>query len=257
MSSSQRERTIEPPPAGAVRWRVAEIGADGHQARLAPYVELRALADALDASFGVRGWSNRFRSFEPGGVGCELEIAGITKSAVVRSAAGHEDPAELAAGAMSQTVVLHGLPLPADPFADAWVDYDPEAGEPLYWPEAPAPVPARRSGEDGSRSGPVGAAGASSSAPDAGPAGPTQGPVADTGPRAPAGHPHAEGGAGAQIHREGQMAIERLMDRLREAGKGLDAAKLVNAYAGYASDPNAARELYARLRSLLIEGSGS
>ncbi|HEX7022149.1 MAG TPA: hypothetical protein VF171_04775 [Trueperaceae bacterium] len=54
----------------------------------------------------------------------------------------------------------------------------------------------------------------------------------------------------------GQQAIDRLIERLRGEGLGLEAAKLVMAHGGYGSDPEAARELYAALRKLLMEKEG-
>ena len=50
----------------------------------------------------------------------------------------------------------------------------------------------------------------------------------------------------------GQQAIDRLVDRLNEAGRGLEVAKLVNSYGGYGQDKDAARELYSQLRALLL-----
>jgi hypothetical protein len=50
---------------------------------------------------------------------------------------------------------------------------------------------------------------------------------------------------------EGQRAIDRLVERLKEDGLGLEAAKLVSAYGGYGSSSEQARELYGRLRALL------
>lgn len=56
----------------------------------------------------------------------------------------------------------------------------------------------------------------------------------------------------------GQQAIDRLMERLRQEGQGLAAARLVTEYQGYGANPEAARELYAKLRALLLAaGTGS
>lgn len=49
----------------------------------------------------------------------------------------------------------------------------------------------------------------------------------------------------------GQQAIDRLVERLKEQGLGLQAAKLISAYGGYGANPEQARELYGRLRNLL------
>jgi hypothetical protein len=49
----------------------------------------------------------------------------------------------------------------------------------------------------------------------------------------------------------GQQAIDKLIERLREEGQGLEAAKLLIRYGGYGQNPEAARELYGKLRDLL------
>lgn len=55
----------------------------------------------------------------------------------------------------------------------------------------------------------------------------------------------------------GQQAIERLLERLKEAGLGREAARLVVACGGYGSGGEAARELYGKLRALLLTGAGA
>lgn len=55
----------------------------------------------------------------------------------------------------------------------------------------------------------------------------------------------------------GQQAIDRLLDRLKEEGLGLQAAKLIVRFEGYGSNPQAAKELYAELRALLLSGAES
>lgn len=59
--------------------------------------------------------------------------------------------------------------------------------------------------------------------------------------------------AGEGVKPEGQQAIDRLVERLKLEGQGLDAARLLVEYGGYGSDPQAARELYGRLRELLTK----
>lgn len=50
---------------------------------------------------------------------------------------------------------------------------------------------------------------------------------------------------------QGQQVIDRLVERLKDEGLGLEAARLLVEYGGYGSDPQTARELYGRLRELL------
>ncbi len=49
----------------------------------------------------------------------------------------------------------------------------------------------------------------------------------------------------------GQQAIDKLIERLRQEGQGLEAAKLLIRYGGYGQNPEAAKELYGKLRGLL------
>jgi hypothetical protein len=53
----------------------------------------------------------------------------------------------------------------------------------------------------------------------------------------------------------GQQAIDRLLERLKEAGLGREAARLVVACGGYGSGGESARELYGKLRALLLTGA--
>ena len=57
---------------------------------------------------------------------------------------------------------------------------------------------------------------------------------------------------------EGQQVIDKLVERLKLDGKGLETAKLLVTYGGYGDNPEAARELYSKLRQLLkSEGAPS
>jgi hypothetical protein len=149
---------------------------------------------------------------------------------------------ELAAASLTEAAHMHGAELPVDPRGDAWVDWDPDERVPLYWPEVAEEEVARtiRDGAEGA-SAHVGTSGESptDASPDA--------------PAKPLGTP-AEAPGQAPIRSEGQRAIDKLVDRLREAGRGLEAARLVMEHKGYGNDPDEARELYARLRQLLIDG---
>ncbi len=50
-----------------------------------------------------------------------------------------------------------------------------------------------------------------------------------------------------------QELIDRLMAKLREAGKGREAAELVVRYGGYGGDPETTKKLYGELRKLLLQ----
>ncbi|MEX2501843.1 MAG: hypothetical protein WD336_05675, partial [Trueperaceae bacterium] len=56
---------------------------------------------------------------------------------------------------------------------------------------------------------------------------------------------------------EPERMIDRLVERLREEGLGAPAARLVTSYGGYGRDLEERRELYAKLRSLLVERSAT
>lgn len=74
--------------------------------------------------------------------------------------------------------------------------------------------------------------------------------------RPPALHPeaHPEASLGTEAARpSAQELIDRLIARLREAGKGREAAVLVVKYGGYGRDPETTKRLYGELRALLLE----
>lgn len=229
-----------------MHWRVVEIAPDGRSARLAPYLDLETLARLLDATFGAAGWANRFLpSGDLAFVG-ELEIEGVVKASVVQGVPAAGGPEAWAAAALTKAAALHGLELPVDPSSEAWVDWDDAAGEPRWWPDHEAVATPTGSGP---------AARGDTPRPEQR-ADPRTDLHADPHPeqREPEG---AEPSTAGPIKSEGQQAIDKLMDRLRDAGKGLDAAKLVTEHQGYGTDPDQARALYARLRQLLLDGATS
>ncbi len=52
---------------------------------------------------------------------------------------------------------------------------------------------------------------------------------------------------------EPQELIDRLVERLRQAGKGKEAARILTRYGGYGKTPEETRRLYGELRALLKE----
>ncbi len=52
---------------------------------------------------------------------------------------------------------------------------------------------------------------------------------------------------------EPQELIDRLVERLRQAGKGREAARILTRYGGYGRTPEETRRLYGELRALLKE----
>lgn len=208
---------------------MVKLSPDRLSAQVRPQLRAEAVAARFDAVLGAGGWSQGFAALGERGLVCTLSVAGVSKAAVAPYTAETDlnataDDALAAAAALfglRPAVVLDELP---------WVDYDPEQQQPLYEPNLagdeedmvePAPQPALAAQPEPAR------AAASETQPD------TQ-PVAKS---------------------AGQQAIDKLVDRLKADGKGLGAARLLNTYGGYGSDPDAARELYAKLRELLRESA--
>ena len=242
MQGAEWARLSHPFPAEAFGWHVVELSSDRVQARLAPYLATTAVSARLDATCGPAGWSFQLSPLGPDALVCNLTVAGVTRAAVAQAAAGLGEPETsprvrptmLAEIALSNCMVLFGAVLPtAD---DDWVDYDPDAAVPLY---TPVPLTA---GPDAARLGEVPLV---APAPDAG------APLAP----APASVPAApELSESAEERRpDGHLAIDRLIERLKSEGLGKEAAKLVVAHHGYGRTPEEGRELYRKLRELLLE----
>ena len=210
MHSSDWDRLAAPFLPQQTTWRVLELSDDKRSARLAPQLRLEAIQERLDEVAGRPGWSFRFHSFG-GGVGCELVVDGVARSAVVEPLVEEEGPEECSKVALARAAELFGLKPPVQVDESYWADYDPEEGVALPPDESSLHIPP----EHGSSDEDVAAAEA--------------------------------------VKPEGQQAIDRLVERLKLEGQGLDAARLLVEYGGYGSDPHAARELYGRLRELLTK----
>lgn len=239
MSEAPWSTLSEPFPLGAVRWHAVEGSPDGLRVRLSPHLAPEALGDRLDAAVGPDGWTFGLRPWGDDRLIAELTVRGASRATVVRVAAlpglgdaeAHLDAGAAATGAaMSSAARLFGVRLPVRTVGDGWVDADPETGEALHPPEHEAAT--------------AGAAGPSD-------AGPMNGGRAD----AASANETAEAEPAA-TKPDGHQVIDRLVERLREEGLGGDAARLVTAYGGYGRDPDASRELYAKLRALLVERGG-
>lgn len=217
------------------------MDAGGGRVRLAPHLAPDALRARLDETVGPAAWSIEVRAWGSDGLIAEATIHGVARAAAVRVAAlaGLDaddrpiDAGEAATGAAwSAACAAFGMRAGVAARDDGWVDVDGERGEPLFRPDA---VGVADGGSDGA-GGPPRIAGEESL------------PAAGTEPgaaRAAAG----EEAAKPQAH----QVIDRLVDRLRSEGLGADSARLIAAYGGYGDDPTASRELYAKLRSLLLE----
>ncbi len=212
-------RLAQPFPPHALAWFVVELGPERQSARLEPYVPARLLKDRLDEAAGVENWENRFRPVGVDAMICELSVAGVTKSAVARSGRSDFDATILADVALAKAAALFGVQPPADPYEAYWVDYDTEAEEPLFLPE-PATEVTQALRE----------------------------PSTLDISAAPLGQEDPE-----TVRPEGQQVIERLVDRLKAEGLGHEAARLVVSFGGFGRTTEEARDLYKRLRELLLE----
>jgi hypothetical protein len=221
-------RLASPFSHDALAWRVAEVDEGGALARLAPVVGAAAVVARLDEVVGAEGWSFHLAPMGPDVLVGNLTVQGVTRAALVRvdHRAG-ADPGRHADEVLSTAALGFGIRPPVDTEAAYWVDYDPDAGEPLHLPDVEAGTGADIQTE-------------TDTTPSAGPEAPGPGddrPEARTEIRAAGAH----------------EVIERLIERLREEGLGKEAALLVVRYQGYGRTPEESRELYGRLRSLLLE----
>lgn len=217
-----------------ITWRVQEVAGDGQSARVVPQLRAEAVVARLDEVAGRQGWTVRYSPFGIG-VGCELVFDGIAKSAIVEPARRGEGPEECGGTALARAAELFGLLPPVDGNESYWVDYDPDEDVALI------PDPGEL---ESARSEGAGTARVPTAVPPV---------VAAAAPAdAPADAPIATAGEQAEpVKPEGQQAIDRLVERLKAEGSGLEAARLLVKYGGYGSDPQAARELYGKLRELL------
>jgi hypothetical protein len=243
----------EPFGDGDLAWTVVEIGDGGDEVRVTPRVAVAALHGRLDAVCGVRGWSVSYTPMSGDAVACHLVIDGVTKGIVAAPAlvGGAEVTAAIA---FAQAAARFGAVPPWPPEASAWVACDPETYEPLH---APALAGPERGAAGGSLGDPIeGGArdGVRDRAPDSAPNAASA--VAAVGDEAAAANPVAGGATlgptPASAKPAGQQMIDRLIERLKAQGQGLAAARILVRHGGYGKDPQAARELYAELRQLLL-----
>ncbi len=227
MSRDEWARLAATFPPEALTWCVARLDRQSGSALLEPLVTEAAVRGRLDDALGVDGWSKRLMPLGSDAVVCELELLGVHKSAAATSFGGAIDMATVSDWAFARAAGLFGMRPPASD--GGWVDFDAEAGEPLFLPDA---------GEDDRQ--------AAEDAPEPSPAGTLRTP-------APGDGIPVDAAAFEEARSEGQQVIERLVERLKREGLGRQAATLVVEYGGYGRTPEQARELYRRLRELLLE----
>lgn len=253
MQGAEWARLTHPFPPEAFGWYVVELSSDRSQARLAPYLLTSAVAARLDELVGVAGWS--FQLAPLGGVAlvCNLTVTSVTRAAVaqaprpeagVESSAALVEPQVLAEVALSRAVVMFGVPLPG--VADGgWVDFDDAANEPLYTPLLVDSAPDGGAARVGAPVSGSAAEGSESLASEVGGYGEDAAATASdlTTPQVAASEPRPDG----------HLVIDRLLERLKAEGLGKEAARLVVMHHGYGRTPEEGRELYGKLRGLLLE----
>ncbi len=218
-------RLAEPFEPEDVRWMLLRVDEQANLAFVRPYLVQEALQARLDEVAGPAGWSLRYSQFH-GGIACELRVGEAVRSAVADYGHGRSDQ-ECSHLAFALAAQLFGMRPPLDADREYEAQYDPDERQflpPESLPEQPDQL---QGSPEGTASQAV----------------------------APAARQPGEGQERPKP--EGQQVIDRLVDRLKEEGKGLEAARLLVRYGGYGSDPEVARELYRNLRGLLTGTAGS
>lgn len=263
-----------------LEWRVVRLSPDGMSAQVRPQLRLELVRTRFTAACGLAGWSYSFSGMGEGAVACTLSALGAHRSAVA-ARTPQRDLVGTSEDALVYAAEAFGVRAAVSPAELPWVDYDPEYGHILFEPDLfelgalpqqgdPArlldptdegePAPAGSPDIAAEQSDPLPEASlpplSSSDLVGARDALPRELPSQRLAPRTLA--PEAESSRAAPqsaAKPAGQRAIDRLLERLKDEGLGLQAAKLVVEYGGYGSDPQAARELYAQLRGLLLTRS--
>lgn len=212
----------EPFPPEELQWRIEALSKDKRQALVTPYVDASAVLDRLDEVVGTQGWQDSYQVLHtpPPGAGgtyavkCRLTVMDVSKEDV-----GEGDSLKAAfADALARAAAKFGVGryLYQD---KQWVDHDPDTGQ-FNPPRVEVGAPVYRGRP----------AGVPASAPEA--------HRASTPPT-------------AEAKPEPQELIDRLIERLKEAGLGRQAAQIVMKYGGYGKQPDETRKLYGELRALL------
>lgn len=253
MPRDEWARLAAPFPSPAVAWCVAEVDRDAGTALLEPVVSEGAVTERLNDTVGVEGWSKRLSPLEPFAVVCELELLGVRKSAVASSLGGTFDMARVSAWACGRAAALFGLEPPVRD--KAWVDFDPDAGEPVYLPDAAEGDAGTPTAGAPTAGDPLAGSQGHAGTETADPAGAFTDGALTAGARGRSGSAARpeDGSQASDTRSQGQQAIDRLVERLKREGLGREAATLVVEFGGYGRTAEEARELYRRLRELLLE----
>lgn len=202
----------EPFPPEELQWRVEALSKDQRRALIAAYVNHKAVLDRLDEVAGVQSWHDSYEVLQ-----APSQAAGFytVKCRLTIMEIAKEDVGEgdSLKAAFAEALVRAAAKFGIGRFPQQWVDYDPTSGK--FTPPHLGDM--------------VEGHGRSDFGVDPQEAQP----------------PHSESKP------EPQELIDRLIERLRQAGLGKQAALIVMKYGGYGKHPEETRKLYGELRALL------
>jgi hypothetical protein len=225
--------------AAELDWRITDISAEGSEAQVRPQLRYEAVLQRLDETLGLTGWSSRYSALGDA-VACELTIGTVYKSALAEST--HVNKSTASKDAFVYAAELFGMVPPVNRNETYLVDYDAEAKAVLFEPDVSAMLDGSSLGQGEQGQGEQGQS--------------EQGqPERVWGPTSSAPSASVQAATDTPVKSAGQQAIDKLVERLEQEGKGKDVAKLIIKYGGYGQDPEAARELYSKLRTLLVAES--
>lgn len=245
MNSEVWNKLTEPFPAGEVQWRVEALSKDKRRAMVVPYVDARTVLDRLDEVLEPGGWQDTYEVLEAKAasyaVRCRLMVLEIAKEDV-----GEGDSLKAAfSDALKRAAVKFGIGRYLYRLDKQWVDHDPDSGR----FKAPELASGLRVVESENTTKPL-----AELPPNQQRAEPTHQQRAEpTQQPAEPVHPQEESDdhAPEPAKPEPQELIDRLMERLKEAGLGKQAALIVTKHGGYGKTPDETRRLYGDLRALL------
>lgn len=210
----------EPFPPEELEWRIEALSKDKRRALVVPYVDAWAVLDRLDEVVGIHGWQDTYEVLHTPtnaaghyAVKCRLTVMDIAKEDV-----GEGDSFKSAfADALQRTAFKFGVGRFLYRLEKQWVDHDPETGK-FNPPQLHVEAGVHRN-------------------------------LASEVPSPPEARP--ENTPSPLAKPEPQELIDRLIERLKEAGLGKQAAQIVMKYGGYGKHPDETRKLYGELRALL------
>ncbi|MCX7601013.1 MAG: Rad52/Rad22 family DNA repair protein [Meiothermus sp.] len=205
----------EPFPPEELQWRVEELSKDKKRALVVPSVNVEAVLDRLDEVAGPHGWQDTYEVLHtPAHAGGLYAVkCRLTVMDVAKEDVGEGESLKAAfADALQRAAAKFGVGRYLLG-QEQWVDHDPETG-----PTHPPQVQLGR---------------AHKKVPPQAPTRPEASPTP------------------LEAKPEPQELIDRLIERLREAGLGKQAAQIVMKYGGYGKHLDETRKLYGELRALL------